>query len=185
MSKLGSAGVAFNRANHPFGYLFGYPFFLRLRSLGLGMGREVGRAALSRREQEVAALVAEGMTNRAIAARMFISERTVDGHLEHIREKLGVSSRAQVAIWYVAQPPRGPVMAAAASPSRPRPASTLLLAIVALGVLTLGAHRLAATARARGPRWPFDYHLRGHRARCRAQPATVGGHWKRWLDIRR
>jgi sugar lactone lactonase YvrE len=86
---------------------------------------------------------------------MFISERTVDGHLEHIREKLGVSSRAQVAIWYVAQPPRGPVMAAAASPSRPRPASTLLLAIVALGVLTLVAvialPRLLAPAGPGGP----------------------------------
>ncbi len=74
------------------------------------------KAALSRREQEVAALVAEGLTNRAIAQRMFISERTVDGHLEHIREKLGVTSRARVAAWYVGQPPAGaapaPVMRA-------------------------------------------------------------------------
>jgi predicted ATPase/DNA-binding CsgD family transcriptional regulator len=59
------------------------------------------RPKLSRRELEVAALVAQGLTNREIAARLFISERTADGHLEHIREKLGVGTRAQVAAWHV------------------------------------------------------------------------------------
>jgi DNA-binding CsgD family transcriptional regulator/sugar lactone lactonase YvrE len=58
---------------------------------------------LSRRELEIARLVAEGMTNREIAARLFISERTVDGHLEHVREKLDVNTRAQVAAWVVRQ----------------------------------------------------------------------------------
>ena len=58
---------------------------------------------LSRREFEVAGLVAEGLTNREIANRLFISERTVDGHLEHVRQKLGVSSRAQIAAWIVRQ----------------------------------------------------------------------------------
>jgi DNA-binding CsgD family transcriptional regulator len=58
---------------------------------------------LTRREWEMAALVADGLTNREIANRLFISERTADGHLEHIREKLGVTLRAQVAAWYVAQ----------------------------------------------------------------------------------
>lgn len=66
-------------------------------------GVHARQGTLSRREREVAALVAEGLTNRAIAERMFISERTVDGHLEHIREKLGVSSRAQVATWFVSE----------------------------------------------------------------------------------
>ena len=56
-----------------------------------------GPAKLSPRELEVARLVAEGLTNREIASRLFVSERTVDGHLEHIREKLNVNSRAQVA----------------------------------------------------------------------------------------
>lgn len=56
---------------------------------------------LSRRELEIARLVADGLTNREVAARLFISERTVDGHLEHVREKLGVTSRAQVAAWVV------------------------------------------------------------------------------------
>ena len=69
--------------------------------------QELGKAVLSRREREVAALVAEGLTNREIAERLFISERTADGHLEHIREKLGVNSRAQVAAWFVAQAQSG------------------------------------------------------------------------------
>ncbi|HEV2028468.1 MAG TPA: LuxR C-terminal-related transcriptional regulator [Candidatus Dormibacteraeota bacterium] len=54
---------------------------------------------LSKRELEVARLVASGMTSRAIAERLFLSERTVESHLEHILTKLGFSSRAQVAGW--------------------------------------------------------------------------------------
>src|SRR2546430_4948907 len=54
---------------------------------------------LSPREREVAAAVAQGLTNREIAAKLFISERTADGHLEHIREKSGVNTRAEVAAW--------------------------------------------------------------------------------------
>jgi non-specific serine/threonine protein kinase len=56
---------------------------------------------LSRRESEVAALVAAGMTNRHIAERLFISERTAEGHIERIRNKLGLSSRAHLAAWAV------------------------------------------------------------------------------------
>jgi len=54
---------------------------------------------LSKREQEVARLVASGMTSRAIAERLFLSERTVESHLEHILTKLDFSSRTQVAGW--------------------------------------------------------------------------------------
>jgi predicted ATPase/DNA-binding CsgD family transcriptional regulator len=54
---------------------------------------------LSKRELEVAQLVATGMTSRAIAERLFLSERTVESHLEHVLTKLGFSSRAQVAGW--------------------------------------------------------------------------------------
>jgi len=80
-----------------------------------------GPVRLSRREMEVARLVAEGMTNREIATRLFLSERTVDGHLEHVREKLGVNTRAQVATWVTrhADEPPAPV-APAAAPARPR-----------------------------------------------------------------
>ncbi|MEV0091385.1 LuxR C-terminal-related transcriptional regulator [Streptomyces sp. NPDC050738] len=52
---------------------------------------------LTRREREVAALVAQGMTNREIAERLVISKRTADAHVEHILAKLGFSSRAQIA----------------------------------------------------------------------------------------
>jgi adenylate cyclase len=56
---------------------------------------------LSVREREVAALIARGLTNRQIAEQLVISERTAEGHLEHIREKLGVRNRAEVAVWVV------------------------------------------------------------------------------------
>jgi DNA-binding CsgD family transcriptional regulator len=52
---------------------------------------------LTAREREVAALVADGLTNKDIAARLVVSKRTVDAHLEHILGKLGYSSRVQVA----------------------------------------------------------------------------------------
>jgi DNA-binding CsgD family transcriptional regulator/sugar lactone lactonase YvrE len=76
---------------------------------------------LSRREMEVARLVAEGLTNRDIAARLFISERTVDGHLEHVREKLAVNTRAQIATWVTRQAASG----AAEASAQPAGAPTL------------------------------------------------------------
>jgi len=54
---------------------------------------------LSRREREVAGLVARGLTNREIAARLFLSERTVDGHVARILRKLDFRTRTQVATW--------------------------------------------------------------------------------------
>lgn len=54
---------------------------------------------LSRRELEVAGLVAEGLSNREIAARLFVSQRTVDSHLDHIFTKLSIKSRTQLAMW--------------------------------------------------------------------------------------
>jgi predicted ATPase/DNA-binding NarL/FixJ family response regulator len=54
---------------------------------------------LTRRELEVARLVAEGLTNRAIADRLFLSERTIEGHIDHAFTKLGISSRTQLARW--------------------------------------------------------------------------------------
>jgi predicted ATPase/DNA-binding CsgD family transcriptional regulator len=56
-------------------------------------------AKLTRREQEIAALVANGLSNRQIAARLFISKRTVDAHVEHIFGKLEISSRVQLTVW--------------------------------------------------------------------------------------
>ncbi len=65
----------------------------------LKTGVEAG--PLSRREREVARLVAAGMTNRQIGERLFISWRTAGGHVERIRNKLGVRSRTEVATWAV------------------------------------------------------------------------------------
>ena len=59
----------------------------------------VAARVLSRREREVAQLVAGGLSNREIAQRLYLSERTVDNHLHHILDKLGFDSRVQVATW--------------------------------------------------------------------------------------
>jgi DNA-binding CsgD family transcriptional regulator/pimeloyl-ACP methyl ester carboxylesterase len=56
-------------------------------------------AQLSSRELEVAQMVTLGLTNAEIGQRLAIRRRTVDAHLEHIRAKLGVHSRARVAAW--------------------------------------------------------------------------------------
>jgi non-specific serine/threonine protein kinase len=61
----------------------------------------VDAGPFSRREREVVAMVAAGMTNRQIAGRLFIAERTAEGHVERIRNKLGVRSRTEVATWAV------------------------------------------------------------------------------------
>jgi len=58
---------------------------------------------LTRREKEIAALVAAGLGNREIAARLYLSKRTVDSHMEHIFTKLGISSRTQLASWVLGQ----------------------------------------------------------------------------------
>ena len=56
-----------------------------------------GLDALSGREREIAELVAEGRTNREIGGELFLSEKTVEGHLTRIFGKLGVTSRVEVA----------------------------------------------------------------------------------------
>jgi pimeloyl-ACP methyl ester carboxylesterase/DNA-binding CsgD family transcriptional regulator len=57
-------------------------------------------AELTARRLQVAAMVADGLTNRQIAERLGIEERSAEGHLERIRQRLGVTSRAQVAAWW-------------------------------------------------------------------------------------
>lgn len=59
------------------------------------------KPVLTPRETEIATLIAEGLSNKAIAARLLIVPRTVEAHVEHILDKLGFSSRAQVAAWIV------------------------------------------------------------------------------------
>ena len=74
---------------------------------GTGAQQAIGPAAvLTRREREIADLVATGLSNREVADRLFISKRTVDAHVEHIFGKLGISSRVQLTV-LVAGPSTG------------------------------------------------------------------------------
>ncbi|HYJ49193.1 MAG TPA: alpha/beta fold hydrolase [Microbacterium sp.] len=71
--------------------------FLGLRSLPRSP------RALTPRQTEVAALITDGCTNREIAARLGIDERSAEGHVERIRLRLGFSTRAQIAAWYASR----------------------------------------------------------------------------------
>jgi DNA-binding CsgD family transcriptional regulator/sugar lactone lactonase YvrE len=102
--------------------------------------------ALSRREREVAALVAEGLSNREIGERLFIAERTAEGHVEQIRNKLGFKSRAQVAAWVASDSTRLAPRAAPpsaqpliATPSKPRLRPRWLWATGVLMLVTAAA----------------------------------------------
>jgi DNA-binding NarL/FixJ family response regulator len=59
------------------------------------------RDALTAQELQIARLAAEGLTNREIGQRLVISERSAESHVERIRIRLGLRSRAQVAAWVV------------------------------------------------------------------------------------
>jgi len=61
-------------------------------------GPKVGGGPLTAREVQVADLIAEGLTNAEIARTLGVSVRTVDSHVEHVRTKLGVRGRAQIAV---------------------------------------------------------------------------------------
>jgi DNA-binding CsgD family transcriptional regulator len=60
-------------------------------------GRAASPGALTPAEERIAGLVAEGKTNREVAAALYLSERTVEGHLSHVFGKLGVRSRTELA----------------------------------------------------------------------------------------
>lgn len=60
---------------------------------------EPSASGLTRREREVAQLVARGLSNREIAAGLVISQRTAETHIEHILAKMGFNSRTQIAAW--------------------------------------------------------------------------------------
>lgn len=61
-------------------------------------------SGLTARERQVVAMVAEGLTNRAIADSLHLAVRTVEGHLERARVKLGLHSRTQLVAWFYTQP---------------------------------------------------------------------------------
>jgi predicted ATPase/DNA-binding CsgD family transcriptional regulator len=65
--------------------------------------RPASEPRLTPRETQVAALVAEGLTNRQVATRLTITRRTAESHVENILTKLGLTSRTQIAIWVMEQ----------------------------------------------------------------------------------
>lgn len=77
-------------------------------AIGYALGEEpveqpAPHTPLTKRETEIAALVAKGMTNRQIATTLVIAQRTAETHVEHILTKLGFTNRAQIAAWVVGQ----------------------------------------------------------------------------------
>ena len=75
----------------------------RAQALARRLEGASGRAdgELTAREQEVAALLADGLTNGQVAERLFISPKTAAVHVSNILTKLGLSSRAEIAAWVV------------------------------------------------------------------------------------
>lgn len=72
------------------------------RFLGLPARHRGAAPTLTARQREVAALIAQGCTNREIAARLGIAEKSAEAHVERIRYRMDFRSRAQIAAWYVA-----------------------------------------------------------------------------------
>jgi DNA-binding CsgD family transcriptional regulator/DNA-binding MarR family transcriptional regulator len=102
--QLGRPEEARERLDAARGYLAKWPGWRRdeldavTRRLGLASGGAAD-GLLTPREREVAALLAEGLTNSEIARRLVISRKTVAVHVSHILAKLEMSSRTQVAAW--------------------------------------------------------------------------------------
>jgi DNA-binding NarL/FixJ family response regulator len=69
------------------------------QALVAARGETGGQAQLTPREDEVLALLAEGLPNKLIARRLDISEKTVKAHLTSIFQRIGVSDRTQAALW--------------------------------------------------------------------------------------
>ena len=64
-----------------------------------GAPTKTGTMPLSKRELEIAELLSEGLSNKEIASRVFLSERTVETHVSNILDKLGVNSRVEISSW--------------------------------------------------------------------------------------
>ncbi|GHF96702.1 MULTISPECIES: ATP-binding protein [Amycolatopsis] len=79
-------------------------YALRERPAPHVAGKTAEPGGLTRRQREIAELVARGMSNKEIAAALVLSGRTVEGHVENILVKLGLTSRTQVASWLAGQP---------------------------------------------------------------------------------
>ncbi|MEN3356334.1 MAG: hypothetical protein V7637_316 [Mycobacteriales bacterium] len=88
------------------GHLFYHGQWRPVLEQALAFLAEAGAAQprLTAREYAVARLVASGLTNRSLAARLSIAPRTADTHVDNIRRKLGARSRAQIAAWITEHP---------------------------------------------------------------------------------
>jgi DNA-binding CsgD family transcriptional regulator/tetratricopeptide (TPR) repeat protein len=114
---LGDRGGALDHARQAAQLLDRWPGWRRdqaaalLRRLGHGPTRTDDPAPLTPREREVAALLAEGLSNGEIARRLYISTKTASVHVSNILAKLEMTSRTEVATWAVRSglvPPAGP-----------------------------------------------------------------------------
>lgn len=74
---------------------------LRIFGVAPEAGLPASSAQLTRREQEVADLVARGLSNAAVARQLYLSPATIASHMSHILGKLGFSSRVEIAAWVV------------------------------------------------------------------------------------
>ena len=70
---------------------------------GESMDAQPAASALTERQREIAALIAEGLTDAEIAGRLALTPGTVGNHVAHILRALDVRNRAQVAVWVVRQ----------------------------------------------------------------------------------
>ena len=84
-----------------FDHLSASNYLVRMADVAAATGDAEGDPSLTRREREVAALLAEGLNNAAVARRLFISPKTAAVHVSNILMKLGMSNRAEVAAWAV------------------------------------------------------------------------------------
>lgn len=124
---------------------------------------------LSKREFEVARLVTQGLTNKEIASTLFISQRTAEGHVAQICNKLGFSTRAQIAAWAAtidartAEPVVAPKLdeARVAAPARRRwglggggaAARWVGVGVIVIGLLGAGLLALKLTPGTAPPSW--------------------------------
>jgi DNA-binding NarL/FixJ family response regulator len=84
-----------------------YVFAALAQTRPLHAGNPDGLSLLSRREEEVMRLVAEGLGNREIAEVLSLSEHTVKNYLFHIFDKLGISNRVELVLYAVTNPKKG------------------------------------------------------------------------------
>ncbi len=102
-AALGHRSDALVAVNAALGLLENWPGWRRDEATALAerLGGASDDGQLTAREHEVAALLADGLTNAEVARRLFISPKTAAVHVSNILAKLGMTNRAEVAAWVV------------------------------------------------------------------------------------